>query len=104
MWISGNTLWHRALYPLARRKLGTAILHLGAARFKAMPFLRYSMSAADAVRAVRHLGLRSIYPVHFEGWTHFVEGRHQVADTFARLGVPASVHWLERGERTSVEL
>jgi L-ascorbate metabolism protein UlaG (beta-lactamase superfamily) len=101
VWISGDTVWYRALHSLAGR-VGVAFVHLGAARFKVLPWVRYSMSASDAVKAAKVLSLRLVVPIHLEGWSHFTEDRRAAQQTFAAGHVVT--RWLTEGERTLVDV
>lgn len=101
VWISGDTVWYRALHALAGR-VSVAFVHLGAATFKALPWFRYTMNASDAVKAAKVLSPRVVVPIHFEGWSHFSEDRSAAEQTFAAANV--ATRWLTQGERTPVEL
>jgi L-ascorbate metabolism protein UlaG (beta-lactamase superfamily) len=101
VWISGDTLWHRALHRLAGR-VSVAFLHLGAGRFRSLPWLRFSMNAADAVAAAAVLQPRSVVPIHFEGWSHFSEDQAMARATFERAGLRTT--WLEPGRPTPFEV
>lgn len=101
VWISGDTVWYPALHALAGR-VGVAFMHLGAGRFNALPWFRYTMSASDAVKAARVLAPRVVVPIHFEGWSHFSEGRSATEQVFSAAQVPTC--WLTQGERTPVEV
>jgi hypothetical protein len=56
-------------------QIGTAILHLGCVRFPITGPVAYTMSATDAVELGRLIQPTTTFPVHFEGWTHFHQGR-----------------------------
>ncbi len=106
LWISGDTVMHRAVRQLADRlPIGVAILHLGGVRFPLTGPLRYTMTARDAVRLCARLRPTVAFPVHYEGWTHFAEGRPAIEREFARA--PADVRevlrWLPIGTPTDVE-
>ena len=98
LWISGDTVWHRALEPLTDRGIDVAILHLGAAGARRPRFLRVTMDAREAVEATRVVAPRVVCPVHFEGWSHFQEGRAAVRDQFERAGLADRCVWLPPGE------
>ncbi|MCF6744242.1 MBL fold metallo-hydrolase [Blastococcus sp. KM273128] len=101
LWISGDTVLFRGLREVADRlDVGTALLHLGGVRFPVTGPVRYSMTARQAVELCRLLRPRTAIPVHYEGWSHFVQGRDAVEAEFARA--PADVRerlrWLPVGE------
>ena len=58
-----------------RLEIDTALLHLGGVRFPVTGPLRYTMTARDAVELCRLMRPRVAIPIHYEGWTHFREGR-----------------------------
>lgn len=84
LWISGDTVLHRGVRDVARRiQVGTAILHLGSVRFPITGPLTYTMSAHDALELGRLLQPTTIFPVHYDGWTHFHQGRAEIERMFA---------------------
>lgn len=98
LWISGDTVWFRGTADLARRTLiGTAFLHLGAPGFGLSGPVRYTFSAAQAVRASRALGAATIVPIHTEGWSHFRENSGDVQRRFERAGRAERLRWLGPG-------
>jgi hypothetical protein len=42
--------------------------------------------------------------VHFEGWTHYSEGREEITRAFAAAGLEARLRWLVPGVREAVRL
>ena len=84
LWISGDTVLHRGVRDIARRiHVGTAILHLGSVRFPITGPLAYTMNAHDALELGRLLQPTTTFPVHYEGWTHFHQGRAEIERIFA---------------------
>ncbi|WP_017540645.1 MBL fold metallo-hydrolase [Nocardiopsis halophila] len=63
-----------------------AVLFAGAAR---APFFdsTITLDSAQAAEAARILGARQVVPVHYEGWTHFTEGREELEKAFAAAGL-----------------
>jgi L-ascorbate metabolism protein UlaG (beta-lactamase superfamily) len=104
LWISGDTVLFSGLREVAERlRVGTAVLHLGGVRFPVTGPLRYSMTGRQAVRLCDLLGPRTVVPVHYEGWSHFAQGRTGVERDLARAPeVQRTVRWLPLG--TAVEL
>ncbi|MQA36072.1 MBL fold metallo-hydrolase [Modestobacter roseus] len=105
LWISGDTVFHRRLREVADRlAVDVAVLHLGGVRFPVTGPLRFSMTGAGAVRTVRLLRPRVVVPVHYEGWSHFRQGRAQVERVLA--GAPDDVRrrfcWLPMGRPVDV--
>ena len=100
LWISGDTVLFGGVRAVADRlRVDTALLHLGGVRFPVTGPLRYSMTAREAVELVRGSGIRTAVPVHYEGWTHFRQGREAAEREFtaAPADVRSAVRWLERG-------
>jgi L-ascorbate metabolism protein UlaG (beta-lactamase superfamily) len=106
LWISGDTVLHRGLLRFAdRTPVGVALLHLGGVRFPITGPLRYTMTARDAVSLCARLRPAVAFPVHYEGWSHFAEGRDAIERGLA--AAPADVRgivgWLPIGGPTDVE-
>ena len=83
-WITGDTvLYHGVRRVPERLEVGTMLLHLGCVRFGVTGPLRYSMTGTEAVELCRIVGPHIAIPVHYEGWSHFREGREEVERAFA---------------------
>jgi len=96
-WMTGDTVLYRGIREVPRRmSVDTVLLHLGGVRFPITGGLHYSMTADQAVQLCTLVQPRTIIPVHYEGWTHFRQGRNAVERAFAsapdRLG--ERLHWL----------
>jgi L-ascorbate metabolism protein UlaG (beta-lactamase superfamily) len=105
VWISGDTVVHRDLLAVAGRlDVAVAVLHLGAVRFPLTGPLRYTMTALDAVHLCRVLRPRTVVPVHYEGWSHFGQGRRGAQEQFDRAPqeVRDALRWLDPGCATDV--
>ena len=76
LWISGDTVLHGDLWQVADQvDVGVAVLHLGGVRFPITGPLRYTLTIDDAVELCERLRPHTAIPVHYEGWSHFREGR-----------------------------
>lgn len=106
LWISGDTVLYDGVKQVAERlTVGTAILHLGGVRFPVTGPLRYTLSANEAVELSQLLQPRTIVPIHYEGWSHFREGRAVVEEAFAtQPALAAKIRWLGIGEPTELAL
>jgi L-ascorbate metabolism protein UlaG (beta-lactamase superfamily) len=105
LWISGDTvLYDGARDAAARLEVDALVLHAGAVRFAVTGPLRYTLSAAEAVELSRLAGARTIVPVHYEGWSHFSQGRDALERAFAAAPAPVreSVRWLAPGVPTAL--
>ena len=84
VWISGDTVLYHGVRDVARRvDVGTAIVHLGRVRFPITGPLAYTMSGKDAIELCELLRPTTTYPVHYEGWSHFHQGRAEIERSFA---------------------
>lgn len=91
LWVSGDTVLHRGVLQVADHlDVGTAVLHLGCVRFPLTGPVRYLMTAEDAVRLCGRLRPRTVVPVHYEGWSHFAQGR-EAAERVLTSADPAVV-------------
>jgi L-ascorbate metabolism protein UlaG (beta-lactamase superfamily) len=105
VWVSGDTVLHRGLLDAAARlRVDVAVLHLGGVRFPVTGPVRYTMTARDAVRLWEVLRPPVLVPVHYEGWSHFAEGRRAAQARFDRAprGLRAALRWLDPGVPTEV--
>jgi L-ascorbate metabolism protein UlaG (beta-lactamase superfamily) len=73
-------------------------------RFPVTGPLRYSMTGRQAARLAARLDARVVVPVHYEGWSHFVQGRASVERELAQApdDVRRRFRWLPMGEPVEV--
>jgi L-ascorbate metabolism protein UlaG (beta-lactamase superfamily) len=103
-WISGDTVYFKGVAEVgARFDVGTALIHLGGVRFPVTGPARYTMNAAEAARVAAELELRTLLPIHYEGWKHFRQGREEVERVFEEAGIEDRVRWLEAAEPQTIE-
>jgi L-ascorbate metabolism protein UlaG (beta-lactamase superfamily) len=105
LWISGDTVLYDGVRAAARRiEADVALLHLGGVRFPVTGPLRYTMTAREAVELCELLRPRVAIPIHYEGWSHFREGRPAVERELERAPqlVRDAVCWLPLGEAVDV--
>jgi L-ascorbate metabolism protein UlaG (beta-lactamase superfamily) len=105
LWITGDTVLYDGLRQVADRlQVGTAVLHLGCVRFSVTGPVRYSMTAREAVQLCRLVRPRTAIPVHYEGWTHFHQGRAAIEQELASApdDIRRSIRWLPIGQATTV--
>jgi L-ascorbate metabolism protein UlaG (beta-lactamase superfamily) len=78
-WISGDTVLYGGVREVPDRiDVGTAVLHLGDVHFPITGPVSYTMSMRDGVELCGLLGPHTAIPVHYEGWSHFSEGRDAI--------------------------
>jgi L-ascorbate metabolism protein UlaG (beta-lactamase superfamily) len=82
-----------------RLTVDTALVHLGGVRFPVTGPVRYTLTARDAVELCQLVRPRTIVPVHYEGWSHFKDGREDAERAFAAAPpeIRDRVHWLPLG-------
>jgi L-ascorbate metabolism protein UlaG (beta-lactamase superfamily) len=68
-------------------------------RFPVTGPVRYSMTAREAVELCRLVRPRTVIPVHYEGWTHFRQGRGAIQQQFeqAPADIGRRLQWLRIG-------
>jgi L-ascorbate metabolism protein UlaG (beta-lactamase superfamily) len=106
-WISGDTVLYEGVREVAGRlQVDTVLLHLGGVRFPVTGPLRYTMTAREGVELCRLVRPRVIVPIHYEGWSHFSEGREAVEREFAQApaDIRDAVRWLAIGTPTELSL
>jgi L-ascorbate metabolism protein UlaG (beta-lactamase superfamily) len=104
-WMSGDTVYYRGVTEVGERfDIGTALIHIGGVRFAISGPARYTMNAAEAARVAREFDLKTLLPIHYEGWKHFREGRAAAEQTFASAGVADRVRWLPAGQAQTVDV
>ncbi len=102
-YVSGDTVWIDDINEIAKRfTVSAAILHLGAANVPAVGDNYLTMSSAEGVRVTQTLGLKHVYPAHFEGWRHFSQGSWFIAREFEKAGLTSQLHLLKPGEAANV--
>ena len=105
LWISGDTVLYDGVREAARRlTVDTALLHVGAVRFPITGPLRYTMTAEEAVELCHLLRPRVAIPIHYEGWSHFRQGRAETEKAFASApaDIRERVRWLPLGTATEL--
>jgi L-ascorbate metabolism protein UlaG (beta-lactamase superfamily) len=105
VWVTGDTVLYEGVRQVAERiDVGTAIMHLGGVRFPVSGPLRYTMVAKDAVELCRLIRPATTIPVHYEGWSHFRQGRERVERELAAApkDVVDSVRWAPIGEPIAI--
>ena len=105
LWISGDTVLYDGVREVAGRlAVDTALLHLGGVRFPVTGPLRYTMTARDAIELCRLMRPRIAIPIHYEGWSHFRQGREAIERELdgAPEDIRRSVRWLPIGEAVEI--
>ena len=74
-------------------------MHLGAVRFPVTGPLRFTMTASEAAELIGLVRPRVAVPIHYEGWTHFRQGRAAAERELARApeDVRRTIRWIPIG-------
>jgi L-ascorbate metabolism protein UlaG (beta-lactamase superfamily) len=105
LWVSGDTVLYDGVRQVAdRMDVDIALLHLGAVRFPITGPVRYSMTAREAVELCGVVRPRTAIPVHYEGWSHFSEGREAIERELATApeDIRRTFRLLPRGDAVEV--
>jgi L-ascorbate metabolism protein UlaG (beta-lactamase superfamily) len=100
---SGDSVWFDGLLDIPKRyKIGTCIIHMGAANVPAAGDNRLTMNAEEGVRIAQETGAQAVFPAHFEGWAHYKQGRGEVERIFREAGLNDQLRLLNPGETAEV--
>jgi L-ascorbate metabolism protein UlaG (beta-lactamase superfamily) len=101
VWITGDTVLYDGIRAVADRlEIATVLLHLGGVRFPVTGPLRYTMTAREAIELCQLIRPRLVIPIHYEGWSHFKQGRAAIERELesAPEDVRRRFRWLPIGE------
>ena len=103
VYFSGDTVWFAGVEEVGKRfDVDVAILNVGAAMVAAAGPHPLTFTASDAVALARAWPSASVVPLHFEGWTHFTEGRAKLQTAFDAANLGGRLRWLEPGRATPI--
>jgi L-ascorbate metabolism protein UlaG (beta-lactamase superfamily) len=105
LWVTGDTVLHAPLRAAARAMtVDVLLVHIGGVRFPVTGPVRYTMTGRTATELIGLVQPRVAVPAHYEGWSHFKDGRRETERWLADAPEPvrASVRWLEPGVPTDV--
>jgi len=101
IYVTGDTVWYDGVAEVARRfQADTVLIFAGAAQTRG-PF-RLTMDTNDAIETAHAFPDAAIVPIHCEGWAHFTQGRADLEQSFAALGIGARLRLLEPGVATVI--
>lgn len=105
LYISGDTVLFEGLEEVARRyRIGVALLHCGAARAQRFGPSHLTLTSAEGAQLAKMLGEATIIPIHYEGWSHFSEGRDVIEQAFASAGVAQRLRFLPPGQPVAIDI
>jgi L-ascorbate metabolism protein UlaG (beta-lactamase superfamily) len=105
LWITGDTVLYDGVREVPKRlPIGTMLLHLGDVHFGITGPVHYTLNATEAVALCELVQPTTVIPVHYEGWSHFRQGRPDAERAFAAAPdqVRRSVRWIALGEPAEV--
>jgi L-ascorbate metabolism protein UlaG (beta-lactamase superfamily) len=100
IYVSGDNASIGTVAEIARRtpSIDAVVLHAGAARVPARFRNRaLSLDSIRAAAAAAILGPAEIIPAHYDGWTHFSEGRDDLVRAFDDAGLTARLRLVDHG-------
>jgi L-ascorbate metabolism protein UlaG (beta-lactamase superfamily) len=106
LWITGDTVLYDGVRQVAHRlQVDTALMHLGSVCFPVSGPIRYTMTAWGAVELCRLVRPCAAIPIHYEGWTHFRQGRAAIERELATApdDLRRRIRWLPVGAAVKVE-
>lgn len=107
LWFSGDTVLYDGVRQAAQRiDIGTAILHLGSVQFPLTWRAKYTMTGRDAIELCRDMQPTTAIPVHYEGWSHFRQGRPDIERAIARADPQLAdvIRWAPIGTPIEIEV
>jgi L-ascorbate metabolism protein UlaG (beta-lactamase superfamily) len=100
VYVSGDNASIRTVAEIARRTpaIDAVVLHAGAARVqRRFEGRALSLDSIRAAAAAAILGPAAIIPAHYDGWTHFSEGRDDLVRAFDDAGLTAQLRLTDHG-------
>ena len=100
VYVSGDNASIRTVTEIARRTpaIDAVVLHVGAARVqRRFEGRALSLDSIRAAAAAAILGPAMIIPAHYDGWTHFSEGRDDLVRAFGDAGLTAQLRLANHG-------
>lgn len=105
VYLSGDTVMYEGLEEVARRyTVALAVLYCGAARAQRLGPAPITLTGEEAARLAELLPGATIIPIHYEGWSHFSEGRAEIEEAFARAGLTSRLRVLPFGQPVAFEV
>ena len=104
IYVSGDTVLFEELQEIPQRyRIGTALLHFGAARFDVFGPVYLTFTAAEGASFATALGEVIVMPLHYEGWAHLTEGRAQIEQAFVAAGLEQRLRFLPLGQPVPID-
>jgi L-ascorbate metabolism protein UlaG (beta-lactamase superfamily) len=106
LWVTGDTVLYQGLRDVAAKlRIGTILLHLGSVRFRYLSgWFRYTMDAREGAELLELVQPANVVPVHYEGWSHFQQGRDSAEQVLTASPYADRIHWLDPGESATLPI
>jgi L-ascorbate metabolism protein UlaG (beta-lactamase superfamily) len=106
LWVTGDTVLYPGLRDIASRlSIGTMLVHLGSVRFRYLSgWFRYTMDAREGAELIDLVKPAHVVPVHYEGWSHFQQGRGPAEAVIKQSPYADRVRWLDPGEDVTLSV
>lgn len=105
LYITGDTVYIPEIEEVGKRfKVGTAILHMGAARIPAAGDNRLTMNGEEGAKVVKATGAKTAFAAHYEGWMHYTEQRDGIEKSFIAANLGDRIQWPTLGKAVEVEV
>ncbi len=88
VYITGDTVWYEGITEVASRfNVKMVVLFMGAAVVKNVGTDHLTMTIDESLKVARLFDKAMIVPLHFEGWRHFTESRHEIENRYKAEGL-----------------
>lgn len=105
LYLSGDTVFFEGVEEVARRgRVSLALLNFGAARAQRFGPFDITFTGEEGAQAAKLLGDATIIPLHYEGWSHFSQGRVEVEQAFDAAGLTGRLRFLPIGETVTLDV
>jgi L-ascorbate metabolism protein UlaG (beta-lactamase superfamily) len=106
VYISGDNASLDVVRTIAERigPVDVAVLFAGAVQVAhRFDYAYLTLSSDFAAEAAKILGAKVVFPVHFEGWTHFTQGEATLRSAFAGCGIADRLALPGRGKTITID-
>ncbi|HZC04954.1 MAG TPA: MBL fold metallo-hydrolase [Ktedonobacterales bacterium] len=105
VYLSGDTVLFEGVEEVAHRgRVSVALLNFGAARAQRFGPFDITFTGDEGAQVARLLGDATIIPLHYEGWSHFSQGRAEVEQAFAAAGLTERLRVLPIGQPVTLDV
>jgi L-ascorbate metabolism protein UlaG (beta-lactamase superfamily) len=105
VYVSGDNASLDVVRAISQRvgDIAIAVLFAGAVQLaRKFDGAYLTLSSDHAADAAKIMGVRTVVPVHFEGWTHFTQNADSLRAAFAGNGISNRLVLLEPGEQATI--